>query len=266
MRKILTITAITLIAVSAPRSGLAQSATLVDQLVASLSGGDQRAREEAVSYIRKKIQPADRSAELEQALANELVRLNTLGRARMELDRAGKPIPDSFPADHLREVIALVSESPRPLVLPALLGAIGTGGMVKDALVRFGDEAVPGVISVARAKVGLVTTGSPGDTPPPEVADAINVLRELLGKTTKPVSAQSRVAILAVARDRLTGPQDVVVAMAACRLAVATRDQTLRARVSALAENRNEVASLGIVDPRFADNLQRVAKDALAVR
>jgi hypothetical protein len=54
--------------------------------------------------------------------------------------------------------------------------------------------------------------------------------------------------------------------MAACRLAVATKDQTLRSRVSALAENRNEVASLGIVEPEFIDVLQRAAKDALAVR
>jgi hypothetical protein len=65
-------------------------------------------------------------------------------------------------------------------------------------------------------------------------------------------------------RERFTGPQDVVVAMAACRLAVATKDQTLRAKLSGLAENRNEVATLGIVDARSADNLQRVAKDALA--
>lgn len=234
--------------------------------MASLSGRDQRAREEAVSYIRKEMQPGNRSAQLDQALANELVRLNTLARARMELDRAGKPIIEDFPTDHHREVIALVTESSRALVLPALLGAIGTGGMVNEALVRFGDEAVPGVISVARARVGLVTTGSPGDTPPPEVGDAINVLRGLSLQTTKPINAQSRMAILALARDRLTGPQDVVVAMAACRLAVATKDPTLRARVSTLAASRNEVASLGIADPKWVDSLQRVAREALGMR
>jgi hypothetical protein len=63
-----------------------------------------------------------------------------------------------------------------------------------------------------------------------------------------------------------TGSHRVATSMAACRLAVATKDQTLRSRVSALAENRNEVASLGIVEPEFIDVLQRAAKDALAVR
>jgi hypothetical protein len=70
----------------------------------------------------------------------------------------------------------VVAESSSPIAIPALAGALGSGRVAEDGLVKFGEAAVPTIITIGRNRVGLITTGSAGDTPPHVVASALTVL------------------------------------------------------------------------------------------
>jgi len=242
----------------------AQITLTENQVIELLNSGDQRSGERAVAYVRKYYPRAQRSAAVDAALVRELGRLNEARRQRREDDRAGNPLVGDFPAEYYRDVIELVSESTRPTTIPALAGALGTGRMVDDALAKFGAQAVPPVLEIARSTVGTITEGHAGDTPPEIVGDALTTLSLILQSPGVP--EPSRAAIATVARERLSGLQHPSVVIAACRLAIATRDPALRQRVAELAEDGAQVTAFGISDASRAQQVRLVARQALAGR
>lgn len=233
-------------------------------LISDLKSTSETRRHEAVLYIRDNVQPPMRGEDLNRALVDELLRLNRIAADRVEEDRAGR-LKGDFPADYHADLIQLVSQWSDPVAIPALTGALGTGRMVEEAIVKFGDQAVPSLLSVASRKVGLVTTGMPGDTPPHVVAGALDTLSRLLA-TKAPVGAASRQSIAAMAGQRLTGKQEPSVIRAACKLAVATKDSALRGRVERLANDTREVKAMGVADDALANTVRTYAREALQQR
>ncbi len=245
--------------------GGAQTATVSEtQLVRWLESPQQAIRQGAVGYLLDHpVPPEERSASLDRALAQELTRLNDLLEARWQADRAGIPPADDFPSDYHADLIQLVSQSTRDTSIPALLGALGTGRMASEGLVRFGEKAVPPLLVIARARVGLIATGGSTDTPPHIVSEALHTLEALL-RSSAPLRASSKAEILQVVSGRLRTKQEVSVLSAACGLAVATGDAALRNRVQQLADDTREVVALGISDPQSIAFVQGVARRALS--
>jgi hypothetical protein len=238
----------------------------IDDLLRSLSNADQNVREDAVNYIEKNVPPLQRTHELDAALANELDRLNRITQRRRETVRAGGRLDSDFPGEYYGSVIQVVSESLDPVVMPSLVGALGTGAMVERGLMKFGESAVVPVVAVARSKTGPIIGGAPGDIPPHVVAGALRTLRELTVNSVQSVTAKSRDAITAVAHERLVGRQDPAVVIAACQLAISTGNADLRARVSQLALNRDELIGMGIADSRWIERVQLSAQQLLGAK
>jgi len=237
-----------------------------DELVRALSSADEYERREAIRYIRTNLPAEQRGSLVEQALAKELERVNEAVRKRIEADRAGMPLNDAFPEEYYAELVGLVSQSSNPVVLPPLVGALGTGTIVQKGIAKFGDEAVPHVVKIARLKVGLVTTGAPGDVPPHVVSGALKTLVLLLEQPDKPLTTHSRATIEKVAYERLTGRQEGGVVAAACQLAIATRAPALRRRVEQIAIEANELEAMGIADAKWIDFVQSIARKSLEKR
>jgi hypothetical protein len=243
----------------------ARQITLTEaQVIELLNSGNQINGERAVVYIRKYYPREQRSARIDAALLRELGRLNEVRRQRREEDRAGKPLVGDFPAEYYRDVIELVSEPTRPTAIPALTGALGTGRMVDDALAKFGAQALPPILEIARSRVGTVSEGNAGDTPPEIVSDALTTLSLIAPSAGLPEA--SRAAIAGVARERLSGHQHPSVVIAACKLAIATKDPGLRQRVAQLADDDAQVTALGISDVHRAQQVRLLARQALAGR
>jgi hypothetical protein len=236
-----------------------------EQALAALNGPDAHARASAVAFVHEKVPPLLRSPALESALVKELASLNELRLVRRELDRAGQlPVTD-FPAEYYAQVIQVVAESSSPAAIESLAGALGTGTLAENGLAKFGDAAVPILAKMARAKVGVATTGGPGDTPPEIVASAIATMQKVL-QTSKTVSSNSRAIAVTIARERLAGNQFAQVVVAACGLAVATGDGAVVERVAQLARAPEEIQRMGVTEAYWVQRVQRAALAASSGR
>jgi hypothetical protein len=185
---------------------------------------------------------------LEEALIEELQRLNTARWERFRRLRSGQPLePEGEGHGEYRlAVTQAVAQSSNPNVIPALIGALGSGTGVSRALAKFGDAAVAPVASFAR--------GPSPDTGATD--DALRALQFMIEGST-PLSSRSRSQILTVAAERLTGSQDFTNVTAAIGLAIAIKDMTLRRRVEQLASDPTQLREMGIPEGR-----QRFVRDA----
>lgn len=244
----------------------AQQVISQDRIIQWLSDPDLRVRSAAVANIKKDWPPSQRSAELDMVLAKELERLNTVVETRREVDRKGSQLDGDFPFEYYGQVAEVVAQSTRADVLPSLAGALGTGGLIQEAFVKFGDKSVQMVVPVARKRVSLQTSGQVGDVPPNVVADALGALRLLIRDRSSQLSAGSKHDIAEVARERLSGAQEPSVVAAACGLAVATGDPILRQRVSVLASSRADLLAMKISKNESIGLVQQAARAALAGR
>ena len=105
---------------------------------------------------------------------------------------------------------------------------------------------------------------NPNDEPPAYVVtDAVSALAILFDRSAASLSEASRNAILEVARERLSGVQDAGVISAACALAIATKDPTLRQRVQQLANNRAQLVAMGVSKEASIRLIQTVASREL---
>ncbi len=235
-------------------------ASIIDWIRSS----DEQVRQGAVAYVLRHLSPDHYSEHVDRALADELGRLTRLATSRHETLRAGGTLHEDFPAEYHANLIEALSRSRRPLVIEPLAGALGTGRLAEEGIAKFGEQAIPHLVRVARLRVGSLRTGAPGDTPPDVVAGALNSLRRLMSSHSSSISAKGRAEVLAVAMDRLRGSQEGVVVASAARLAVATGDRSARQRVEQLARDASSVATL--VNPSDTALVQRAAQEALTRR
>jgi hypothetical protein len=235
-----------------PQKPISQ-ARLADWIVS----GSRGLKEGALANILT-IPPDKREQVLEDALVSELERLNQQRYNRVSLLRSGKPHePEDREGERNGEyrldVTRAVEQSSNPKVIPALVGALGSGSAVSKALAKFGEAAVDRVARVARE-------GHPDDN---AVTDAIWALRYVL-EGGKPMSSAARDTILIVALERLTGHQYFLHVGPAAELAIATKDPTLRRRVEQLAADPTEIERMGVTDPWQAKHVRDAAMAALA--
>ena len=233
-----------------------------EQLIQWLSSPQLRVREAAIAHIKANFQVNDRSEALDRAVASELVRLNKTNVARRLAGRDGNPPIDDFPAEHHANVIELVAQSSRTFALEPLVGALGTGRMAEEGIVRFGEAALPSLIGVARSSTWSHDAYRPGDNAPHVTASALSALRRMIARADHKLSPSSKALVVAVAGERLRGRQDALIVAEACKLAVATADRGLRQRVEELASDRRAITTMGVADAQVTF-VQRVAGDAL---
>jgi hypothetical protein len=128
----------------------------------------------------------------------------------------------NFYGDVIASVVALNDRR----AIPALLGAIDTGGMVTRSLASFGDAALPGILQRVNDQDTLVRMG------------AINTLAEMLGKNpalfnANPIETeQVKRALLSAAADNEPG-----VRMAAVGGLAALKDPSVLSVIQKLAES-----------------------------
>lgn len=225
------------------------------QLAARLQSGTQDQRSEAVSRVLT-IPPAERWLPLEQALTRELARLRgELDRRRQARLAGGAPAPVTDESEYLFRVIDAVSQSRDPSIVRALVPWIGTGNRAIAAVAALGELAVGDVAAAAMDP----TNG--------DASVALMVLGRMYRDQARyPLSAASRRAIVNAAELRLSGTQREAVLLEAADLAVATGDDTLIARVEALAHNPDAVRDFGIRDPRAIAYIHEKAAESLSRR
>ena len=218
-----------------------------------LQGPDQRVREAVVAEVLR-IPLSDREPVLQRALITELMRINDELRSRETARKAGKPFPPSILGEYHGALVEAVAGSDDPAIIPALAGALGTGRLAANGLIRFGNAAVGPTALVARVS-----------TSPIAAASALRVLGAIL-RDPKPLSPESRRLIVESARSRLAGTQYPTVVAAACELAILTKDAELRLRVTDLARSPAAAEALGVRDAELVALVMRRAARALERR
>ena len=214
------------------------------RLAQELRNGSDAERSAAIARILRK-GPAERTADVRSALLGELARLRVESNLR-GAQRATGVIVDSV-GDHglyLRQVIEAVSQDSDPAVIEPLCDFIDTGGLVIDALARFGEQAVGHVLEIASKSPDVGRT-----------AGALRTLRAIA--MVSPLTIESRGAINTVARARLTGRQHPIVVGTAAELGLALGDVIAMARVRSLANDASLVRAIGISAPEDIAWLQQ---------
>lgn len=245
MRAVISLVTAVLVCSSALRTASAQS---TDQAALSkqLSRGSTAERESAFEQAFR-IPPSQRQDVLWQALIQELVRLNQeLAQRRLARSVGAEMTPAPGMGEYYGLVLQAVIQCQCSRAIDALAGALGSGRGVINALVALGDEAVPAVVSQARA--GGVRQAS----------DALIALGEFLAGRIG-ISAESKRAIAWAAEERLHGIQHPLVLNHAMRVAAATGKPELRAIIRGIARSEHEVVMRGISDPADIRQVQRVA-------
>lgn len=241
------------------------------QLVSRLTGGPQPERAATVAYIET-MPPDQISGALSKALCMELDRLNADRRMRRVLVRNGTAL-DDFEGEYYLSLIRVIAGRRHPDSISSLLGAVDSGLAVSSALATFKpDDVVPLLL-------GVVETRSKGPEGPSadEVVGALQTLTLIMNSRQRStMSDQLERRVRQVTRTRLRGLQverdldhdpsaDVAgIVLHACLLAAATGDVELADRVKELAENRKELAALGITQGRAADLAQLGCRTAWA--
>jgi hypothetical protein len=116
------------------------------------------------------------------------------------------------------------AEARSPLTIPALVGALGTGNLVVNALVALGEQTLPAVMTVAMS----TDDGDVG-----QVSGALLTLARLWSTAT--LTDSSRRQILDLAGQRMRMKQHALIWGWACELALTTGDSRLRASVEEVA-------------------------------
>lgn len=239
--------------------GSAQVVVNQGQLATTLGRGQSEERAAAIFAIRD-IPMAARGPLIQSALLQELTRQREEHDVRARALQAGNPLPPRKDhGEYLFAVLDLVAEDNDPVVIEALVPFIGTGNRVMNAIVAFGDLAVPDVAEFAASV----------ESPQNEVSPALRVLKRMLDRPPRyPLSEQSIRLITELARERLSGTQEASVVVSAVDLAVATGASALIQRVEQLARDVGEVRALGIRDPGLIDLVQpgHVRRSGLGMR
>lgn len=225
-------------------------------LVYWLEQETQAEREALVAHVRR-LPAGERGAEVEQALAAELSRLNGERRRRLAAEASGTAFREDFPAEYHAAPIEVVGGSTDPAVIPSLVEALDTGWMVRRALARFGEAAVPPVLDVARGR------GPDGSEASAEmVTGALSTLQLILEARAGRLRPLLEADIVEAVHHLLSGRQHWTVLRAACGVALATGDTHLKTRADRLAHDPRAVAGLGVTDPRWIAMVQQACRAA----
>jgi hypothetical protein len=159
-----------------------QSDVSQKHLTEVMATGTYQAKDAAIGGVLA-IPPERRLSFLEQALIEELQRLNTARWERFRRLRSGQSVePEGEGHGEYRlAVTQAVAQSSNPNVIPALIGALGSGTGVSRALAKFGEAAVAPVAAYARGP-------SPGTG---ATDDALRALQFMIEGST-PLSSRSR--------------------------------------------------------------------------
>lgn len=241
-------------------SAAAQQSIPMSRIVQGLDGNDLAAKEAVVGSLLKQAGTA-REAAVDSVIARELERLNANRRLDRQARAAayGVEASDEFSerfGDYYGNVIKLAGQSDRPVMIGPLAGALATGGLALDGLVKFGEQIVPVVAKIARDR---------NETNVHLVAGAMRALEKIkLAQGT--VSSSTHAEMVGIANSRLSGKQEPVILVVACRLAAATGDPGLRARVQQLATSRSELTKMSVTDDASVKYVQDAARKVLGIK
>lgn len=232
----------------------------VDQsaLAAQILRGGAAERTRAVEAART-LGPQKIGQELRVALITALEREGQVEALRYAADDRGEKLEPRENPEFIFQVAGVVAELRDPEAIPALVGALGTGSgsPVIRALVDFGEQAVPALLTAVTAP----------ETRHYVVDDALLVLRFLVeGAGPRPLTLAARDRIVPAAIQRLNARQPGIgtTLRRAIDLAVILGDPELRRIVQAIASDRNELIARGLTDPEMIDATQKRAVDRLA--
>lgn len=152
--------------------------------------------------------------ELLAAIVSELNRYHLEDRSRAEMLRSGRKLPAAGEERfaYYSDLLDVACKSQNPIFIEPLIEAVGTGHPVVDALAAFGDQAVPSLVKVAR-----------DSTDPGDAESALYALRLAVERGVQ-MSGATKAPMAGIARGRLSGTQNLVVAVRAMELAVALND------------------------------------------
>jgi hypothetical protein len=244
------------IALSAVALGPATVQAQVDQraLAQQILNGSARERSRAVEEARA-LGPQNTGPELRAALIAALEREGQLEAQRYHADLRGQTLEPPELPEFIFRLSGVVAELQDPAAIPALVGVLGTGSPVTNALVAFGEEAVPAILAAVRSP----------ETTHYVVDGALIALRFMVeGAGPHPRSASTLNEIRSAAKQRLIGKQYFTTVWSAIDLAVALKDPDLRRIVDSLASDRNAVVARGIEGAETIEETQRRAADRLA--
>ena len=276
MIRVLSVAALSMVIASLPAVALAQ----VDQevLARTILGDDAYAAQVAVGRVQAVMESEGIGPELRAALVTVLERQNEVYFNYKKVFASGVLDGIDDPADYPPEmgefwgegyfhlfmtVIALRD----PQAIPALVGALGEGPRVAEALAELGEEAAPALLSVAEG----------GAREEIQAAGAMRALT-LLVKDPKaqPISQSILERTRRLAREQLSEKTEYPDVnyhspsgqsyrlQGAVTLALALEDPFLRELVSDLARDPAAVRRLGVEDSGVLAGVQRHAAEALA--
>ena len=185
------------------------------QLASKLLHGDETERSKAIE-IAQHLKPANVSDELRAALFAAPATENGVHADRERAARRGEQLRALYDPEARLKAVRAVVPFHDSRAIPALAGALGTGGLAWCALADFGDQAAPAVLRVVRSPESNTS----------EVTDGLRALRLMIEHA--PPSSGSRGQIRAAVRDLLTGPQEITKLWQAIDLGVALGDAELR--------------------------------------
>jgi hypothetical protein len=258
-----------LISVAAP----ATAQTSPEQIVSMLASARQEDRAAGVRAALA-IPPEARGKALPLALDREFIRYvgaEVTARRPPATDAArghstppkatrgakGTSAAPATDAGYLPSLLEAVSASTNPDIVPALIEVADSGSLATDALARFGDAAVPGLVADVKAPVR--------DS---QLAGVLTALRTMTESSTalSPANHQAIVELVAAILDRKLLPKSPLrdfTAALAIEIGVAIGDPGLRKIAEAVATNATE-AQHRAVSQDGVWLLQQRARDALA--
>ena len=154
-------------------------------------------------------------------------------------------------------LVRALAELHDPTTIPLLIDYAGWAGYAGDALVEFGDVAVPALIATVRA--GRNDVG--------QVGSAISILAELLeanGAGTIALADDHRRAVVELAEELLGPKLTAGHSWGLARLALATRRADLRAQLEELATSREAWIRHGVTNPYSIELAQGIIRIQLS--
>src|SRR5882724_4619008 len=194
-----------------------------------------------------------------KSIANELSQVvATEAASRAAYDR-GQPLQPAQlderaeGSDYKPELIQILARQRHPAGIDALADVVETGTMAQDALLEFGDQAVPALVRVAGME-------DPYKNYYHHMAFALDVLEQMFDPNIRPtLSSTSRQAIQKLAREHMANSGDRWMLLAnAARLGIATGDRDLRKQATDLIGNNPEFVRRGIDAQHQLMTTQRV--------
>jgi len=231
----------------------------IDQqaLAQQLLEGSAAERGVAVA-VAEALGAANTRPELHAALVAALEREGRIQVERVRADRRGEVLQEQEDPEFIAHVARTVAALHDPGTIPALVNyGLGTGSPPRDALVAFGEQAAPAVLSA------VMSPDSRHET----VDDGLVTLRFMVeGMATHPLSADTITQMRRAAAQHLTTGKGLQVTTLwwAIDLAIVLNDAKLRDTVQSIASDWNAVWDRGVLDLQLIEQAQKRAADRLA--